>query len=147
MDIDTYLADDLMPKVDLGSMAHGLEARSPFLDHHLLELTASMPADYLVQGRTTKWFLKQALSSLLPKETLTKRKRGFRLPLDRWFRTDLQPFMRERILEGHPLLWEMFDRSALEQFLNTYVQSRVNMSDHVWAVLWLSEWFASTMRE
>lgn len=141
MDIDTYLADDLLPKVDLGTMHCGLEARSPFLDHQLLELTATMPERYKLQGRTTKWILRQhLLTELLPSEILEKKKTGFRLPLDRWFRTDLHKWVSERLMDSPPLFWEMFDREALEQFLAEYHESGVNYSDHVWALLWLSEW-------
>lgn len=141
MDLATYLPDDLMPKVDLGSMAHGLEARSPFLDHELLELTARMPTKYKLQGRTTKWILKERLlKNLLPLEVLAKKKTGFRLPLDRWFRTDLKTFVHERLQTGSPLFWEIFDAVQLERFLEGYFTSRVDLSDHVWALLWLEEW-------
>ncbi len=141
MDLQTYLPDDLMPKVDMGSMAHALEARSPFLDHELLELTARMPARYKLQGRTTKWILKKRLlTKLLPPEVLQKKKTGFRLPLDTWFRGDLKQFVHDRLMEAPAPFWEVFDRSAIEKFLKQYHESRVNYSDHVWALLWLSEW-------
>lgn len=143
MDLDTYLGEDLLPKVDIGTMAHGLEARSPFLDHTLLELTAKLPASYQLRGRTTKWILKHMLRDVLPPEILTKKKTGFRLPLDRWFRRSLRPWIHSQLLEAPaPLFWEMFDRSALEHFLDDYQSSRVNMSDHLWALLWLKEWTA-----
>lgn len=143
MDLETYLAEDLLPKVDIGTMAHGLEARSPFLDHVLLELTATLPTQYQLRGRTTKWILKHMLKDILPREILTKKKTGFRLPLDRWFRGELRPWMTAQLLEApHPLFWEMFDRSALEHFLDDYQSSRVNMSDQIWALLWLKEWTA-----
>jgi asparagine synthase (glutamine-hydrolysing) len=140
MDMHTYLPDDLMPKVDLGSMAHGLEARSPFLDHELLELTARMPARFKVRGRSTKWILRRMAKDLLPPDILSGRKRGFRIPLDKWFRNELKHFVRDRLLTGNPLFWEIFDRAKIEQFLRMYWSSGVNYSDHVWALLWLAEW-------
>jgi asparagine synthase (glutamine-hydrolysing) len=140
MDFDTYLPDDLLPKVDLGSMAHGLEARSPFLDHELLELTACTPSSLKLKGFTTKWILKETLKGFLPTETLEKRKSGFRLPLDRWFRSDLKEFVREGILDGPDVMWQMFDRGKLEDFLDRYHKSRTDYSDHLWALLWLSTW-------
>ena len=141
MDLTTYLPDDLMPKVDRGSMAHGLEARSPFLDHHLLELTARLPARYKIRGSATKWMLKEMMRTVLPPEILAKRKTGFRLPLDRWFRSDLKKFAEDRILNAPAGFYEVFDHSALEDFLKRYHNSRIDYSDHVWALLWLSEWF------
>ncbi len=141
MDLETYLADDLMPKVDLGAMAHGLEARSPFLDHKLLELTASLPPEYKLRGlNTKKWILKQILKDILPAETLSKKKSGFRLPLDRWFRTDLKPFVIDRLLSRESGLNRIFDRMAMEKFLRSYFISRIDYSDSVWALLYLDEW-------
>ncbi len=139
-DIETYLADDLLPKVDIGSMAHGLEARSPFLDHTLLELTAQMPEQYKLKGFNKKWFLKHLLTDTLPSEILTKPKTGFRLPLDLWFRSELKPQVLDRLLSPSSPLLRTFDAEALEAFLILYFSSHVDMSDHVWALLWLDEW-------
>ncbi len=139
-DVDTYLADDLLPKVDLGTMAHGLEARSPFLDHTLLELTATMPPVMKLRGITTKWFLKHLLRGTIPDEVLDRPKSGFRLPLNHWFRTSLRPFMYDRLLSTSSPLWTMFDRSQAEVFLNSYIHSSIDYSDHIWALLWLDEW-------
>jgi len=140
-DLETYLPDDLMPKVDLGSMAHGLEVRSPLLDHRLLELTSTLPSNLQIHGRKTKWIFKEILRDILPKETLRKRKQGFRLPLDKWFRGPLRPFVQDRLLTGHPLLWEMFDRARLENFVKEYVESQIDYSSQIWMLLWLREWF------
>ncbi len=139
-DIATYLADDLLPKVDMGSMAHALETRSPLLDHVLLELTATMPADLKLKGFSTKWIFKQMLRGLVPDDILDRRKTGFRLPLDHWFRTDLKPFVLDRLLAPSSPLWTMFSREAVEAFLADYYASRIDLSDHVWALLWLDEW-------
>jgi asparagine synthase (glutamine-hydrolysing) len=141
MDLETYLAEDLLPKVDLGSMAHGLEARSPFLDHTLLECTSSMPSRYKVRGRATKWFMREVLlPGLLPSETLMRRKTGFRLPLDAWFRGPLKPFIEDRLLQPCPAFATLFDHAALERFLRAYHFSRTDYSDHLWSLLWLEEW-------
>lgn len=141
MDVDTYLADDLLPKVDLGSMAHGLEARSPFLDHVFFEMTAKIPAKYKLRGRTRKWILKQALQGIVPEDTLTRPKRGFRVPLDRWFRGDCRAFVRDRVLEGHPEMWNILDRGAVERWMDGYLNGHADASDHAWALLWLGEWY------
>ncbi len=140
MDIDTYLADDLMPKVDLGSMAHSLEARSPLLDHELLELTARMPSSLKLKGFKRKHVFKEMLRGLVPDETLDRKKSGFRLPLDRWFRTDCKDFVSDRLLRSDSKLWSMMERPAVEKFLKDYHSSKVDYSDHVWALLWLDEW-------
>ncbi len=141
MDVQTYLADCLMPKVDLGAMAHGLEARSPFLDHKLLEFTAQMPIEYKLRGNKKKWILRERmLKGLVPDNVLHKKKTGFRLPLNRWFRTDLKDFVADHLLQGPPLFREIFDRGALERFLAHYHATNIDYSDHIWALLTLSEW-------
>ncbi len=138
-DIDTYLADDLLPKVDLGTMAHALEARSPFLDHTFMEMTATIPSSLKLRGRERKWILKQALADMLPAEVLGRKKRGFRVPLHRWFVAE-QAFVESAVLERTPRLWEFLDRASTERFLRTALHSRADHSDELWALLWLSEW-------
>src|SRR5262249_37230649 len=97
-DTETYLPNDLLVKVDIASMAVSLEARSPFLDHHLLEFAASLPASYKVRGLATKRLLKRALKGLVPSENLTRSKMGFGVPIGPWLRTDLREFLRDAIL-------------------------------------------------
>ena len=121
-------------------MAHALEARSPFLDHELMELSARIPVTHKLHGRVGKWILKDMLRNDLPPEILWGKKRGFRLPLDDWFRGDLKNVTRERILGAPDPFWRMFDRAKVERFLNDYEASKVDLSDHVWALVWLSEW-------
>lgn len=140
MDFDTYLPGDLLPKVDLGTMAHGLEARSPLLDTNLLELTASMPSAYKLRGRTGKWIFRHMLQGCIPSEILSKPKTGFRLPLDRWFRGELRSFVEDRLFDPSSFLMQYFDRAKLHMFLANYFSSRVDYSDHVWSLLWLDEW-------
>lgn len=142
MDVGTYLPDDLMPKVDIASMHFGLECRAPFLDHHLLELTAKIPASLKLRGREGKYILKKALTDILPEGHLTRRKTGFRIPLDQWFRTDLKGFVTDRLLSDNPHKWEFFERKKIEKMLQSYYKSRIDYSDHIWALLWLDEWFS-----
>lgn len=140
MDVDTYLPGDLLPKVDLGTMAHGLEARSPLLDTNLLELSASMPSSYKLRGNTGKWIFRKMLDGFIPSEILQKKKTGFRLPLDRWFRADLRSFVEGRLLDVSSPLLHYFDPIKLQIFLKDYYASSIDFSDHIWSLLWLDEW-------
>src|SRR5262249_47345788 len=79
-DIKTMLPNDLLAKVDIASMAHSLEVRSPFLDHELLELTASMPARLKLKGKEKKYLLKKIAEDFLPSECIYRPKRGFSVP-------------------------------------------------------------------
>jgi asparagine synthase (glutamine-hydrolysing) len=92
LNIETYLLDDLLVKMDRTSMAHGLEVRSPFLDTELVEFASRLSPSLKVRGPSLKRVLKRAVSDLLPKDILTRPKRGFGVPLDRWFREDLEAY-------------------------------------------------------
>ena len=87
-DLLTYLPGDLLVKVDLASMAHSLECRSPFLDHRVVELALSLPINHKLRlrGGRSKVVLKTAFADLIPPAILTRPKMGFGVPLDRWFR-------------------------------------------------------------
>lgn len=140
MDILTYLADDLMPKVDLAAMAHALEVRAPLLDHELMEMSARIPSAWKVRGFEKKLILKEIVSPMLPLQTLRKRKQGFRLPLDEWFRGKYREKIRARLLDGHPLAWTLLDRSGVERFWDGYMASRIDYSPQVFQLAWLQHW-------
>ena len=93
LNLRTYLLDDLLVKADRMSMAHGLEVRSPFLDTELLSFAARLPPRLKIRGLTLKRVLKAAVEDLLPREILHRAKRGFGVPLDRWFREDLHDYV------------------------------------------------------
>ena len=92
LNLDTYLVDDLLVKADRMSMAHGLEVRSPFLDTALLEFATRLAPRLKVRGLSLKRVLKRAVSDMLPSDILNRPKRGFGVPLDRWFREDLASY-------------------------------------------------------
>ena len=96
LNLRTYLLDDLLVKADRMSMAHGLEVRSPFLDADLIAYATRLPPRHKARGLSLKRVLKAAVADLLPKEILERGKRGFGVPLDRWFREDLR-----ELCEGH----------------------------------------------
>ncbi|HET9652503.1 MAG TPA: asparagine synthase (glutamine-hydrolyzing), partial [Usitatibacter sp.] len=96
-DVDTYLPDDVMVKVDRMTMAHSLEARAPLLDHRLLEFCARLPYAMKHDGVQSKKLLRRVAARLLPAETLHKRKQGFASPLGRWFRHDLRPLLEDLV--------------------------------------------------
>ena len=100
-DVVTYLPGDLLVKVDLASMAHGLECRGPFLDHRVVELAMAMPLDRKIRLRPgrSKVILKQAFSDLLPSRIKTRAKMGFGVPIGRWFRKELKNELEEVLLD------------------------------------------------
>jgi len=86
--INVWLPDDLLLKNDRMTMAHGVEARVPYLDHKLVEMAFSLPASMKIRGRTDKYLLRRIAGELLPKEIATRKKKGFTVPLEEWLDAD-----------------------------------------------------------
>lgn len=133
----TYLLDDLLPKADRMSMAHALEVRSPFLDHHLAEFALRLPRATRIRGMAGKLVLKEAVADLLPPAVVGRRKRGFGVPLDRWFRTDLRPYLRATLGAPSASVRAHLDGTALDALLAEHDTGRANHRDAIWALLTL----------
>jgi asparagine synthase (glutamine-hydrolysing) len=140
-DIMTYLPNDLLVKVDIATMANSLEARSPFLDHHVIEFAASLPEKYKLRGLTTKYLLKRVLRKLLPAQNLDRRKMGFGVPIGDWFRGELQPFLRETILSESALKRGLFKPEAVKRLVELHTRSERDYSHQLWTLLMLELWF------
>ncbi len=140
VDVLSYLPEDLLVKVDIASMANSLEVRSPFLDHHLMELAASIPADLKLKGLTTKYLLKKSLFNILPGKILHRRKMGFGVPISRWFRNELKDFVRETLLDECATRRGFFNRNYVERLIAEH-QSSVKLHTYrIWALLNLELW-------
>ena len=137
----TYLPNDLLVKVDIATMAVSLEARSPFLDHHVIEFAASLPEKLKLRGLTTKYLLKRMLKRLLPDENLGRRKMGFGVPIGHWFRGRLQPFLRETLLSEKALSRGLFQPEAIRQMVALHAGSERDYSNELWTLVMLEMWF------
>ncbi|MDQ6651497.1 MAG: asparagine synthase C-terminal domain-containing protein, partial [Acidobacteriota bacterium] len=140
-DIMTYLPNDLLVKVDIATMAVSLEARSPFLDHHVIEFAASLPEKFKLRGLTTKYLLKRILKKLLPAENLKRRKMGFGVPVGHWFRGRLQPFLRETLLSERALNRGLFKPEVVRQLVELHTRRERDYSHQLWTLLMLELWF------
>lgn len=139
-DTFNYLPNDLLVKVDIASMAVSLEARSPFLDHHVMEFAASLPARFKLRGLTTKYLLKKALRGLVPQENLTRSKMGFGVPIGQWFRSELKGLLNEAILSDHSLGRGYFKPDAVRHLVDDHAAQRRDYSHQLWALLMLELW-------
>jgi asparagine synthase (glutamine-hydrolysing) len=137
----TYLPNDLLVKVDIATMAVSLEARSPFLDHHVIEFAASLPQNLKLRRLTTKYLLKKVLRKLLPSENLTRRKMGFGVPIGHWFRGKMQPFLREVILSDKALRRGLFKPETVRQLVELHTRGERDYSHQLWTLLMLELWF------
>lgn len=140
VDAVTYLPDDLITKIDIATMAHGLEARSPLLDHELLEFAASIPAQFKVRGRQKKWILRQALRGWLPDEILDRPKQGFMVPLADWFRGELRDHLHDVLLDPRSLGRGFFQPSSVQALLGRHCDGTADESKRLWALFVLELW-------
>jgi len=137
--INTYLPDDLLVKVDIASMAHALEIRSPFLDHELLELTAKMPTSLKLRGYNKKYLLKKIAYKYLPKECIERPKRGFSVPLEHWFRAKLNDYLKEQLLDKKFFDFG-FKKDGIGKLIQNHKDCRQDYTNQLWALLVLKNW-------
>jgi asparagine synthase (glutamine-hydrolysing) len=140
-DLHTYLPDDLMVKVDVASMAHGLETRSPLLDHVLLEWAARIPAEVKMAGGRTKALFKAAMAPYLPREILHRKKMGFGCPIDQWLRGELRDLAHDTLLGPQARARGMFRPAYVETMLHEHCAGVRNHHTRLWALLMLELWF------
>jgi asparagine synthase (glutamine-hydrolysing) len=141
VDIMSYLPDDLLVKVDIAAMANSLEARSPFLDHKLMEFAAALPPELKLNGIASKYLLKKAFSPLLPRSVLYRKKMGFGVPIDRWLRTELKELTYQILLEKRTVERGLFKEQAVRMLINEHMLKRADHSYRIWTLLFLELWY------
>lgn len=137
----TYLPNDLLVKVDIATMANSLEARSPFLDHKLIEFAASLPENIKMRGFETKSLLKKVAARLVPKEVVYRRKMGFGVPIGKWFRGEMKNFVQEILLSERSLKRGIIKPEILERYVNEHTAGARDHSFQLWTLLMLELWF------
>jgi asparagine synthase (glutamine-hydrolysing) len=135
LDMKTYLAGDILTKVDRASMAHSLEVRVPLLDHKFVEWVSGIPSSYKLRGQEGKYILKKSLEPLLPKDVLYRPKMGFGVPLGKWFRGPLRERLRTTIVEGGLAETGLFNQRYLERMVSDHQSGRREYSAQLWALL------------
>jgi asparagine synthase (glutamine-hydrolysing) len=145
VDVESYLPYDLLVKMDIATMANSLEARSPFLDHRVMEFCAQLPCRYKLSGLTLKYLLKKAGARLLPAQTRRRRKMGFGVPVADWMRGELRPWVEDVLLSPRALKRGYFEPEALRQFVWARLDGRHEQSFELWALLWLELWHQEFM--
>jgi asparagine synthase (glutamine-hydrolysing) len=140
IDVASYLPYDLLAKVDITSMANGLEARSPFLDHEVMEFAARLPVEIKFRGGRLKSLLKRAFADLLPPENVNRRKMGFGVPVGQWFRGPLSDLLRDALLSRRSLDRGYFRESEVRRLVDEHLGRRADHSFHLWNLLMLELW-------
>jgi len=140
-DLATYLPDDLLVKVDIAAMAHGLETRAPFLNHELAEWTASLPPDRKIQEREGKALLKSALEPYLPRECMYREKVGFRVPVAKFMREEIRAQTEEMLLGERFLDRQIMRPQFIREMLDEHRTGRVEHGTRLWALICLEMWY------
>jgi asparagine synthase (glutamine-hydrolysing) len=140
VDIKTYLADDILTKVDRMSMAASIEARVPLLDHRIVEFAMSLPPHLKLNRGQTKIILRKAMADRLPPEVLNKPKQGFSIPLKDWLRGPLRPLMMELLSVDTIRRRGYFESDCVSRWISEHLAGHANHSHRLWALMVLELW-------
>ncbi len=139
LDMQTFMVDDVLTKVDRASMMNSLEARIPFLDHKLAELSFKIPRKFMLNGNTMKYILKESFRHILPQEIISHKKQGFAIPLKVWFKGSLKEYTYDMLLHNSKL-GEYLDINYIKTILDNHQKGLRNYHSKIWSLLFLNEW-------
>jgi asparagine synthase (glutamine-hydrolysing) len=145
LDLETYLPGDLLVKADLASMACSLELRSPLLDHRLLELALALPPWLKTDARRGKVALRRAFASELPAEVLERGKRGFGVPVSRWFRGELRELAGDVLLGERARGRGLFRPDTVAALLADHERGAADHGARLWSLVMLELWLRRTV--
>jgi asparagine synthase (glutamine-hydrolysing) len=143
-DLQYYLPDDILCKVDRMSMAHSIEVRPPFLDHRIVEFACSLPLDLRIRGSKLKFVLRELMKDKLPPGILRHAKTGFDIPAHDWLRGRLKSFLLDILTEESVRRTGLFRWKEIETLLKDHLERRANSGYHLWGLmilfLWMKQW-------
>ena len=136
----TRLPEHSLMLVDRMTMAHGVEARSPFLDHELVEFMATLPSHLKVRGRQAKYLLRQLAKEYLPERIVNRKKQGFGFPIAYWSRKDLYPTLDRFLMDSYFVRSGLFRKENIQWLLISHKNNRVDNHVRLWMLLNLDIW-------
>lgn len=146
VDTQTVLPNDYLTKIDRMSMANSLEVRVPFLDQNLLEFALSIHSKYKIRGLTTKYLLKKIMKDKLPKEIIKGRKKGFSMPLSKWFREDFSILMKEFLSEEVIKKRGYFKSTFVKRLSDDHLSGKKDNSKQLWTLICFEIWHRRFLR-
>jgi len=144
IDTEFYLPTDLLVKMDITSMMHSLEMRSPFLDHQLVEFAATLPSNQKVRRLTTKFILKRAMRGRVPSEALMRRKRGFAVPIKQWLQGELRDVLKDHLLSSQAVADGLIRSGAINRLVREHLSGMRDWSHQLWTLLMLEMWWRTS---
>lgn len=139
VEINTWLVNNVLVKVDKMSMANSLEVRVPYLDHKLVDFCATIPGDLKLKGLTTKYIFKKAMLKFLPKNIIQRKKQGFSFPIKNWLRDELKDYMID-LLNNSEIIKKYFNIYYMNKLINQHIRGTHNHSHRLWALTTLEIW-------
>jgi asparagine synthase (glutamine-hydrolysing) len=146
-DLMTRLPEHSLMLTDRMTMAHSLEARSPFLDHTLVEYLAAFPSNLKIRGRQLKYILRRAAADYLPKPIVRREKQGFMFPIAYWFQHELRGFIGRFLLDSYFVRAGLFKRETVLSLLAEHQSNRVDHHVRLWMLLNLELWYQITIEQ
>ncbi len=140
LDLNSYLPDDILVKVDRMSMANSLETRVPLLDHKLVEFMFRVPGNLKLKGLTTKWLFKKTMERLLPRENIYRSKEGFSIPIKTWLKLELREFMLDYLNEKRIKEQGLFNFPLIKKMIEHHLAGKENYSHELWSLLVFEVW-------
>ncbi|MDB4534296.1 asparagine synthase (glutamine-hydrolyzing) [Vicingaceae bacterium] len=140
-DIENYLANDLLHKVDIASMSAGLELRVPFLDHNLVEFALNLPMEHKIKNGEQKYLIKKLLEDYLPKELIYRQKWGFPAPVGHWMQSDLAYLIDIYLSKEMIEKIDLFNYSFIKKLVNEFKQGSFYHYKRVWALIVFNMWY------
>jgi asparagine synthase (glutamine-hydrolysing) len=139
-DLKYFLPDQLLTKMDIASMAVSLETRSPLLDQKMIELACQIPFNLKVKNGESKYILKKAFEKIVPKENLYRPKMGFTIPLDKWFKGELNSYAKKILLGKNSFTRSQFDTDYIKFMIEDNNKSQ-DFGPRLWALMSLELWY------
>ncbi len=147
LDMNFYMAEDILTKVDRASMAVSLEVRAPFLDPRVAQFAASLPLEYKLKGNKGKYILKKAVEPLLPKSILQRPKKGFGIPIAEWLKGRLNPLMHDLLAPERLKNQGLFDEKFVQKLIKEHETSAASHHKQLWTLLVFQLWFDNFMKK
>jgi asparagine synthase (glutamine-hydrolysing) len=141
LDMNFYMAEDILTKVDRASMAVSLEVRAPFLDPRVAQFAASLPLEYKLRGNKGKYILKKAVKPLLPKSILQRPKKGFGIPIAKWLKGRLNPLMHDLLAPDRLKNQGLFDEKFVQKLIKEHETSAASHHKQLWTLLVFQLWY------
>jgi asparagine synthase (glutamine-hydrolysing) len=146
MDLESFLPDGILVKVDRATMGVSLEARAPLLDHRVVEFAATLPLHMKLRGSVGKWILRQVVYKRVPRQMLDRPKSGFALPVGDWLRGELRPWAEDLLAEPRLRADGYFEPGPIRRRWQQFLSGQRNVPFPLWNVLMFQQWLAARQR-